>query len=93
MSAPLPPDTHRCRNCGNSVVYAYVQAGRTRMLSASYDAEPVANGGYHLEEEETPEGEVTGNWIATYVKVADRNGADGHRKHDCPAKYNFQEEA
>jgi hypothetical protein len=70
------PDDFQCRHCGLPVRY-----GVTGKFSFSLDAEQVPGGGYRLEDTDT------GEWIATYVRVADREpGALGFRKHDCPAK-------
>jgi hypothetical protein len=68
------------------VRFALVNKGR---IGASFDVELVVGGGYTLTELEDAQGEPTGQWGASYTKVADRKpNSLGSRQHDCkPVPY------
>lgn len=78
----VDPDDHLCRRCHHPVRYALVRANQ----SASFERVKGETGGaYHLKEV-TLEGEHTGEFRAVYVPMADRDGSEEWRQHDCPAK-------
>jgi hypothetical protein len=81
MCGVLGPEDFSCKKCGQPVRY-----GNNNGYGMAFEARPILSGPYLLEEE-VIDGVATGNWISTYVRVADRvHTRLGFRKHDCKAK-------
>lgn len=79
----LGPDDFSCKKCGEPVRYAN-QNG----YGCAFDAQQLPGAGWFLEEEmNSDESHPTGNFVARYMRVGDRNPEVlAFRKHNCKAK-------
>ncbi len=82
------PDDFNCKRCGGAVRYASIRGTSQRyVVNATFDVPEVVGGGYQLREATVlHDGEqvATGEWLATYVRVAERKPrAKGFRRHNC----------
>lgn len=78
----VKPDDYNCKKCGRPVRYALLPKAR---MNVAFDARLIKGAGYHLTEVEDEDGVATGQWQATYVKVADRDPNErAWRQHNCP---------
>lgn len=79
MSIPQEADKMNCRKCGAPVIFSQKVIHHGRTIGFSLDFDQVPKGAYLVTER------VDGDWVATYIKVEERDGP-GFRQHSCKPK-------